>query len=89
MPEQALIPTQLFISAPSWECGHLMDAEAKDKVSPGGDGAIRRDGSPPKELRSLHSAGPSRIKCPAKSCMGRARPCGQHLLDAAHIWSKE
>lgn len=32
MLEQALIPTQLFVSAPSWECRHLMDVEAQDKV---------------------------------------------------------
>lgn len=71
-----------------------MDAEAQDKVALSGDGTIRRDGRPLKELGgggrgSLHSAGPGGIKCPAKSCVGRARPCGQHLSDAAHIWSKE
>lgn len=49
MPEQALIPTQLF--TPFWERGHLMDAGAQDKVAPTGDGDIRGDGSPPKELK--------------------------------------
>lgn len=51
MPEQALIPSQLFISAPSWECGHLMDVEAQDKVAPSRDGAIRWDVSPTEDLR--------------------------------------
>lgn len=91
MPEQALVPTQLFVSAPSWDCGHLMDAEAQDKVAPSGDvpsegmAVLQRNS----RRGSLHSAGPGKVKCPAKSYTGRARPCGQHLPDAAHIWSKE
>lgn len=71
MPEQALIPTQLFVSAPSWECGRLMDAEAQNKVAPAGDGAIRGDGSLPEELkegifaqcRFRHDKMPSKILC--------------------------
>lgn len=75
MPEQALIPTQLSFSAPSWDRGHLMDAEAQDKVALSGDGASRGDGYPLKELREevLVHCGSRRDKMPGKFLCGQGK----------------
>lgn len=75
MPEQALIPAQLFISAPSWECGHLVDVGAQDKVAPSQDGAIRGDDSPTKELREgvLAQCRSRQDKIPSKILRGQGK----------------
>lgn len=75
MPEQALIPTQLFISTPSWERGHLMGAEAQDKVAPAGDGAIRGDSSSPEELKEwvLAQCRSRQDKMPSKILRGQGK----------------
>lgn len=90
MPEQALIPMQLFMSAPSWGVGTSWMQKHRAKwhqlgMVPSEGMAVPKRNSRKEVLAQCRSR---RDKMPSKILMGRARPCGQHLPDAAHFGAR-